>query len=127
MAEPPHRVEDATRRTRLAISPTTFVVLSTLWCVDLGAGSLFSYWNPQVFGTMDAYPFALWLREVGRRALPRSLWVYALAALSWGMVVSLLFCTVNWFLWRRKRLRGVGELLVHLGFLSVFAGFVLSW
>ena len=31
-----------------------------------------------------------------------------------------------WFLKKRKRLKGLGEVLVHLGFLLVFAGFVLG-
>jgi hypothetical protein len=58
--------------------------------------------------------------------LPYSLWVYLLMVLSWLMVASLLLCTVNWFLFRRKRIRGLGEVLVHLGFLLVFAGYVIG-
>lgn len=111
---------------RLAVSPVTFVTLSLLWCLDLAVGSFLNYYNPDIFGSMDAYPFALWLDLVGSRAMPLSLWVYLLAVLTWAMIVSLLFCTLNWFFRRRKRMRGVGEVLVHLGFLLVFAGFVLG-
>ncbi|HEY5998137.1 MAG TPA: hypothetical protein VI078_02420 [bacterium] len=111
---------------RIAVNPVTFVVLCLLWCLDLGLGSLLAYERADIFGTMDAYPFALWLREVGRQALPWSAWVYLLAALTWAMTASLLLCTVNWF-WRRRRgLRGLGEVLVHLGFLLVFGGFVVE-
>jgi len=109
---------------RLAVSPATFAVLCLLWCLDLGAGSLLAHGRPDLFGTMDAYPFARWLREVGARILPQSAWVYLLAALAWCMTASLLLCTVNWLWRRRRRLRSAGEVLVHLGFLLVFAGFV---
>jgi hypothetical protein len=109
---------------RLAVSPATFAVLCLLWCLDLGLGSLVAYRRADLFGSMDAYPFALWLREVGRGALPWSAWVHLLAALTWLMTASLLLCTVNWFWKRRRRLRGAGEVLVHLGFLLVFAGYV---
>jgi hypothetical protein len=111
---------------RLAISPVTFVALSLLWCLDLGAGSLFAYWRADLFGTLDNYPFTVWLAQEGPRAWPASLWVHALVWLSWLMVASLLLCTGNWFLYRRKRLKGIGEVFVHLGFLLVFAGFVLG-
>ena len=111
---------------RLAVSPVTFVVLCLLWCLDLGLGSLLAYERADIFGSMDAYPFALWLREVGRRALPWSAWVYVLAALTWAMTASLALCTVNWFWRRRRSLRGLGEVLVHLGFLLVFGGFVVE-
>jgi cytochrome c biogenesis factor len=42
------------------------------------------------------------------------------------MTASLGVCTVNWFWRRRKRLRGLGEVLVHLGFLLIFTGFVVE-
>ncbi len=111
---------------RVAVSPVTFVVLALLWCLDLAVGSFINTTHPELFGSMDAYPFALWLELVGRKAMPSSLWVYLLAALTWAMVLSLLLCTLNWFFRRRKRMRGAGEVLVHLGFLLVFAGFVLG-
>jgi len=111
---------------RLAVNPVTFVVLCLLWCLDLGLGSLLAYQRPEIFGAMDAYPFATWLREVGRRALPWSAWVYLLAALTWAMTASLALCTVNWFWRRRRSLRGLGEVLVHLGFLLIFSGFVIE-
>ena len=111
---------------RVAVHPVTFVVLCLLWCLDLGLGSLLAYERPDIFGSMDAYPFALWLREVGRRALPWSAWVYLLAALTWAMTASLALCTANWFWRRRRSLRGLGEVLVHLGFLLVFGGFVVE-
>jgi len=111
---------------RLAVNPVAFVVVCLLWCLDLGLGSLLAYQRPDLFGSMDAYPFALWLREVGRRTLPWSAWVYLLAALTWLMTVSLALCTANWFWRRRVSLRGLGEVLVHLGFLLVFAGFVIE-
>jgi hypothetical protein len=111
---------------RLAVHPVTFVVICLLWCLDLGLGSLLAYQRQDIFGTMDAYPFALWLREVARRTLPWSAWVYALAALTWAMTASLAVCTVNWFWSRRKSLRGLGEFLVHLGFLLIFTGFVVE-
>jgi cytochrome c biogenesis factor len=111
---------------RVAVHPVTFVVICLLWCLDLGLGSLLAYERPDIFGTMDAYPFALWLREIGRQTLPWSAWVYLLAALIWTMTASLALCTANWF-WRRRRgLRGLGEVLVHLGFLLIFGGFVVE-
>ena len=111
---------------RLAVNPVTFVVICLLWCLDLGLGSLLAYQRPDLFGSMDAYPFALWLREVGRPALPWSGWVYLLAALTWVMIASLALCTVNWFWRRRAHLKALGEVLVHLGFLLVFAGFAVE-
>jgi hypothetical protein len=111
---------------RIAVNPVTFVVICLLWCLDLGLGSLLAYERPDVFGSMDAYPFALWLREVGRRTLPWSAWVYWLAALTWAMTASLALCTANWFWRRRRSLKGLGEVLVHLGFLLVFTGFVVE-
>jgi cytochrome c biogenesis factor len=111
---------------RLAVHPVTFVVICLLWCLDLGLGSLLAYQRQDIFGTMDAYPFALWLREVGRRTLPWSAWVYLLAALTWAMTASLALCTLNWFWKRRRILRGLGEVLVHLGFLLIFTGFVVE-
>ena len=111
---------------RLAVNPVTFVVICLLWCLDLGLGSLLAYQRPDIFGTMDAYPFASWLREVGRRTLPWSAWSFLLAALTWVMTVSLALCTVNWFWRRRGSLKALGEVLVHLGFLLIFAGFVIE-
>ena len=111
---------------RLAVKPVTFVVICLLWCLDLGFGSLLVHQRPDLFGSMDAYPFALWLLEVGRRTLPWSAWVYLLAALTWTMTASLALCTANWFWRRRRSLRGLGEVLVHLGFLLVFGGFVVE-
>lgn len=111
---------------RTAVNPVTFVMICLLWCLDLGLGSLLAYERPDIFGSMDAYPFARWLREVGRRALPWSAWVYALAALTWAMTASLALCTANWFWKRRRNLKSLGEVLVHLGFLLVFAGFVIE-
>jgi len=109
---------------RLAVNPVTFVVICLLWCLDLGLGSLLAYQRPDIFGAMDAYPFAAWLREVGRRNVPWSAWVYLLVVLSWLMTTSLALCTANWFWRRRTGLRGLGEVLVHLGFLLIFSGFV---
>jgi cytochrome c biogenesis factor len=111
---------------RLAVHPVSFVVVCLLWCLDLGLGSLLAYGRPDIFGTMDAYPFALWLRAVGRQTLPWSAWVYVLAVLTWTMTASLALCTANWFWKRRRSLRGLGEVLVHLGFLLVFGGFVVE-
>jgi hypothetical protein len=110
---------------RVSIHPVTFVVLSILWCVDLAGGSIAAYFNdPQFWQKMDAYPFNLWLKQVAPKAFPLSLWLYILVVLSYLMIISLLLCTINWFLKRRKRLKGFGEVLVHLGFLLIFAGFV---
>jgi hypothetical protein len=112
---------------RVATSPVTFVVLTILWCLDLGAGSIAAYFNdPQFWIKMDSYPFNLWLEQVAPKTFPLSLWIYILVALSYLMIISLLLCTINWLLRRRKRLRGLGEFLVHLGFLLIFAGFVLG-
>lgn len=112
---------------RLAVSPATFVILSLLWCLDLAVGSILAYRaDPRFWMKMDAYPFNTWLREVAPRTFPQSLWVYLLVGLSYAVVVSLLLCTVNWFFRRRRRLRGMGEVLVHLGFLLIFSGFVLG-
>jgi hypothetical protein len=109
----------------VSVHPVTFVVLSVLWCVDLAVGSIAAYFNDPVFWQkMDAYPLNLWLREIAPRDFPASLWVYILAGLSCLMVLSLLLCTVNWFGKRRKHLKSFGEVLVHLGFLFIFAGFV---
>jgi len=112
---------------RVATSPVTFVVLTILWCIDLAAGSIAAYFNdPQFWIKMDSYPFNLWLEQVAPKTFPLSLWVYILVALSYLMIISLLLCTINWFMRRRKRLKGLGEFLVHLGFLLIFAGFVLG-
>ena len=110
---------------RILVHPVTFVVLSVLCCLDLAAGSIAAYFNdPFFWQKMDAYPLNLWLREIAPRDFPASLWVYILTGLSCMMVLSLLLCTVNWFLKRRKRLKSFGEVLVHLGFLLIFTGFV---
>ncbi|TNF46146.1 hypothetical protein EP232_04805 [bacterium] len=112
---------------KVATSPVTFVVLTILWCVDLGAGSIAAYFNdPQFWIKMDSYPFNLWLEQVAPRVFPLSLWIYILVGLSYLMIISLLLCTINWFLRRRKKLKGLGEVLVHLGFLLIFTGFVLG-
>jgi cytochrome c biogenesis factor len=110
----------------VAVNPVTFVVICLLWCLDLGLGSLLAYQRPDLFGSMDAYPFALWLRQIGRRALPWSAWVWLLAGLTWAMTASLALCTANWFWKRRRALRSLGEVLVHLGFLLIFSGFVIE-
>lgn len=111
----------------VAVAPVTFVVLSILWCLDLAAGSILAYReDPQFWMKMDAYPFNVWLREVAPQAFPGSLWVYILVALTYLVVASLVLCTLNWFFRRRRNLRGMGEVLVHLGFLLIFAGFVLG-
>jgi len=115
----------ASRLWRLSVNPVTFVVLTIGWCVDLAGGSIAAYFDdPQFWQKMDAYPFNLWLKQVAPGTFPLSLWIYILVALSYLMVLSLLFCTINWFLKRRKHLKGFGEVLVHLGFLLIFAGFV---
>ena len=112
---------------RTAVSPVTFVVLSILWCVDLGAGSIVAYFNDSQFWVkMDSYPFSLWMSQVAPGIFPMSLWIYVLVVLSYLMILSLLMCTVNWFIRRRRRIRGLGEVLVHLGFLLVFTGFVIG-
>lgn len=115
----------AARLWAVSVHPVTFVVLSILWCVDLAGGSIAAYFNdPQFWQKMDAYPFNLWLKQVAPGTLPISLWVYILVALSYLMILSLLLCTINWFLKRRKKLKSFGEVLVHFGFLLIFAGFV---
>lgn len=107
--------------------PVTFVVLTILWVIDLGAGSIAAYFNdPRFWVKMDSYTFADWMRRVAPATFPSSLWVYILVVLSYLMVLSLLLCTVNWLIRRRRKLRGVAEFLVHLGFLLVFTGFVLG-
>ncbi len=112
---------------RVSTSPVTFVVLTILWCVDLGAGSVVAYFNdPKFWVKMDLYPFNLWMKQVAPRMFPQSLWIYILVILSYLMIASLLLCTVNWFLRRRKMIKGLGEVLVHLGFLMIFAGFVIG-
>jgi hypothetical protein len=122
----PHKAI-AARLWAVLVHPVTFVVLTILWCLDLAGGSIAAYFNdPQFWQKMDSYPFNLWMKQVAPKTFPVSLWVYILVALSYIMVVSLLLCTVNWFLKRRKSLKGYGEVLVHLGFLLVFAGFVLG-
>ncbi|HSH70349.1 MAG TPA: cytochrome c biogenesis protein ResB [Deferrisomatales bacterium] len=112
---------------RVASAPVTFVVLSILWCIDLAAGSIHAYrLDPQFWVKMDAVPFNQWLTRVAPTVWPASWWVYGLVALTYLVIASLLICTLNWFFRRRRRARGMGEVLVHLGFLLVFAGFVLG-
>lgn len=112
---------------RVSVTPSTFVVLSLLWCLDLGLGSVGAYFtDPNFAARMDAYPFNLWLKEIAPRTYPDSLWVYILVVLSWLMVISLLLCSINWLFNRRKRLRGLGEFFVHIGFLLIFTGFVVG-
>jgi cytochrome c biogenesis factor len=111
----------------LLVSPTAFVFLAIAWCLDLGLGSLRAFKaDPQFWMKMDSVPFSQWLKESAPQLWPNSLWVYILVGLTWLMVLSLLLCTANWFFRRRKRYRGMGEVLVHLGFLLVFAGYVLG-
>ena len=111
---------------RLSISPVTFVFIAIFWCLDLGAGSLLAHSHPELFGNLDSFPFTVWLRQEGPKAMPYALWLHGLVVLSWLMVISLLLCTINWFLFRRKRLKGLGEVLIHFGFLLVFAGYVIG-
>ena len=111
----------------MAVHPVSFVVLAILWCLDLGVGSVMAYFrDPGFWREMDTYPFNAWLGKVAPEIFPDSLWIYILVALSWLMVVSLLLCTVNWFIRRKKQLRGLAEFMVHLGFLLIFAGFVVG-
>ncbi len=108
-------------------SPVTFVVICFLWILNLGLGSIAAYFDdPKFWVKMDSYPFNVWLREIAPESLPQSLWIYILVVLTFLMVVSLLLCTVNWFFRKRRRFKGIGEVLVHLGFLLIFAGFVLG-
>jgi hypothetical protein len=110
-----------------AVSPVTFVVLSILWCVDLAVGSILAYYrDPGFWVKMDASPFNKWLKDVAPETFPASLWIYILVALSWLMVGILLLCTLNWFVRRKLRLRGWAEFMIHLGFLLIFAGFVVG-
>ena len=112
---------------RVLVSPVTFVVLTILWCLDLAGGSIAAYYNdPQFWVKMDSYPFNLWMKQVAPRIFPQSLWIYILVVLSYLMILSLVLCTINWFFRRRRKLRGIGEVLVHLGFLMIFAGFAIG-
>jgi len=112
---------------RRSVSPVTFVILSLLWCLDLGIGSMSAYYRDSRFSVkMDAYPFKVWLNNQAPELWPHSLWVYILVGLTWLLVASLLLCTCNWLLKRRGWRRGLGEILVHLGFLMVFLGFVVG-
>jgi cytochrome c biogenesis factor len=111
----------------LFVSPTAFVFLCIFWCLDLGIGSLMAFRaDPQFWMKMDSMPFSQWLKEAAPQMWPGSLWVYILVGLTYLMVLSLFLCTANWFFRRRRRYRGMGEVLVHLGFLLVFAGYVLG-
>ena len=111
----------------IAVHPVTFVVLTIFWCLDLGIGSVLAHnKDPKFWTRMDAYPFNVWLGKVAPKTFPESLWVYILTVLTFLMVASLVLCTCNWFLRRRKRMRGMAEVCVHLGFLLVFGGFFLG-
>ncbi|GAB6062180.1 cytochrome c biogenesis protein ResB [Deferrisoma palaeochoriense] len=111
----------------LAVAPGTFVVLSVLWCLDLAAGSILAYRaDPRFWMKMDAVPFNVWLREAAPAQWPGSWWVYGLVVLTYLVVASLVLCTLNWFWRRRQGVRGLAEVLVHLGFLLIFVGFVLG-
>ena len=112
---------------QLATTPSTFVVLCLLWCLNLGLGSVNAYMiDPQFSAKMDAYPLQLWLRQAASRNIADSLWVYIFCALSYLMVLSLFLCSINWLLRRRRKLHSLGEFLVHFGFLAIFAGFVIG-
>ncbi len=127
MDSPSTRPSVAAALWRVAVAPVTFLVLSLLWCRDLAVGSILAYRaDPAFWMKMDAVPFNQWLREVAPKTFPDSLWVYLLVALTYLVVASLVLCTLNWFFRRRRRGRGMGEVLVHLGFLLVFVGFVLG-
>ena len=111
----------------LSVSPVTFVVLSIFWCLDLGIGSILAHQkDPQFWAKMDAYPFHYWLRHVGSQDVREWLWVYILVALTYLVIASLILCTLNWFVRKRRRVRGMAEVCIHLGFLLVFAGFVMG-
>lgn len=111
----------------MLVSPVFFVFTSILWCLDLAVGSIIAYnHDPKFWVEMDSVPFSLWLREFAPAQLPHSAWVYILTWLTWLMVISLTFCTINWFFTRKRRKRGMAEVLVHLGFMLVFAGFILG-
>ncbi len=111
----------------LLISPASFVLVSCLWCLDLGIGSIIAYKrDPKFWVKMDSVPFTVWMDRIAPGELPYSAWVYILVGLTWVMVISLALCTVHWFFRRRATKRGPAELLVHLGFMLVFIGFVLG-
>ncbi len=111
----------------MLVSPIFFVFTSILWCLDLAVGSIVAYnRDPKFWVEMDSMPFSRWFSEFAPAQLPYSAWVYILVGLTWAMVISLTLCTVNWFFTRKRRKRGMAEVLVHLGFMLVFAGFILG-
>jgi hypothetical protein len=111
----------------MLVSPVFFVFTSILWCLDLAVGSIVAYKrDPKFWVEMDSMPFSQWMNEFASAQLPHSAWVYILAGLTWVMVLSLCLCTINWFFTRKRRARGMAEVLVHLGFMLVFAGFILG-
>lgn len=111
----------------LAVSPTVFVVLCIFWCIDLGVGSILAYQrDPKFWMKMDSVPFNMWLKKMAPAEFPHSLWVYIFVGLTLLMVLSLVLCTIGWFMQRRKRKRTMAEVLLHLGFFLVFAGFAVG-
>lgn len=109
----------------LAVSPAVFVVLCILWCANLGIGSILAFQrDPNFWMKMDSMPLGVWLERFAPKELPQSLWVYILVVLTWLVMISLITCTIGWFIHRRARKRTFGEVFLHLGFGLVFAGFV---
>lgn len=110
-----------------AVSPTVFVVLCIFWCIDLGAGSILAYQrDPKFWMKMDSVPFNVWMKRMAPAELPHSLWVYIFVVLTLLVALSLVLCTIGWFMSRRRRKRTMAEVLLHLGFFLVFAGFVVG-
>lgn len=117
----------ASRIWALAVSPTVFVVLACLWCLDLGIGSILAFRrDPQFWVKMDSVPFNVWLERFAPGEMPHSLWVYILVVLTWLVMVSLAACAVGWFVHRRARKRTLAEALLHFGFMLVFVGFLVG-
>jgi hypothetical protein len=111
----------------ILVSPAGFVLLSSLWSLDLAIGSIIAYKrDPKFWTKMDSMPFDVWLERFAPMELPHSLWVYLLVGLTWLVMISLVLCTIGWFLSRRARHRGMAEVLVHLGFMLVFIGFIIG-
>ena len=110
-----------------SVHPTVFVCLCMLWSLDLGIGSVLAYnRDPKFWVGMDSVPFNVWLSRMAPAELPLSVWVYILAYLTVLVALSLVLCTVGWFLQRKKRRRTMAEVLLHLGFMLVFTGFVVG-
>lgn len=117
----------ASRLWALAVSPTVFVVLACLWCLDLGIGSIMAFRrDPQFWMKMDSVPFNIWLDRFAPGEMPHSLWVYILVVLTWLVMISLAACAVGWFVHRRARKRTMAEALLHFGFMLVFIGFLVG-